>query len=85
MPRTNSRLSQVLRMLAPRACAVCGCRLATEEEVICGACDFHLPRTNYAHWPAQNEMARLFWLRLHREGCRLVPLPRTLGSSPHDL
>lgn len=64
MPRTNSRLSQVLRMLAPRACAVCGCRLATEEEVICGACDFHLPRTNYVHWPAQNEMARLFWLRL---------------------
>lgn len=64
MARKSSWLERILRMLAPRACAICGCRLATEEEIICAACDVHLPRTGYANCPERNEMARLFWLRL---------------------
>ncbi len=64
MAKTISALSRVLQLLAPRACSVCGCRLSGEEEVICCSCDLNLPRTNYASDAYENEMAKMFWLRI---------------------
>lgn len=63
-----SLLARLIDVLAPRECAVCGCRLGVAEDVICGPCNFHLPRTNYSARPYDNEMARLFW--------HLVPIER---------
>ena len=64
MAKTISMLARVLQLLAPRACSVCGCRLSGEEEVICCTCDLDLPRTSYASDAYENEMAKLFWVRL---------------------
>ncbi len=63
MAKTISLLSRLLQLLAPRACAVCGCRLSGEEEVVCCTCDLDLPRTYYAGDARDNDMAKLFWLR----------------------
>lgn len=60
----NSLLRQLADMLAPRACAACGHRLADGEETFCTRCSIHLPRTGFAALPTDNEMARLFWARL---------------------
>ncbi len=60
----SSLLRQLADMLAPRACAACGHRLAEGEETLCTRCGIHLPRTGFASAPADNEMARLFWARL---------------------
>lgn len=51
-------------LIAPRACPVCGERLAIGEEVICARCNLHLPRTNYSADAYENEMAKLFWARI---------------------
>lgn len=51
-------------LIAPRACPMCGERLAIGEEVICARCNLHLPRTNYAADAYENEMAKLFWARI---------------------
>ncbi len=60
----SSLLRQLADMLAPRACAACGHRLAEGEETLCTRCGIHLPRTGFASAPTDNEMARLFWARL---------------------
>ena len=52
---------RLLDLISPRLCVVCGNRLSVTEEVICGKCNFHLPRTNFHHNPYENEMAKLFW------------------------
>ena len=41
-----SLLAQILDLLCPRHCLICGQRLLGEEEIICIACNLHLPRTN---------------------------------------
>lgn len=56
-----SILSQILDLLMPRACGICGNRLTVTEESICAACNLHLPRTNMAENPEDNDMARMFW------------------------
>ena len=48
-------------LLAPRFCVVCGRRLSPTEEVICAACNMHLPRTEFHRTALDNMMARLFW------------------------
>lgn len=56
-----SFLHQLLDLLAPRFCAVCGRRLLDMERVLCVACNLHLPRTNFQLNAYDNMMARLFW------------------------
>lgn len=55
---------RVLNLIAPQACVVCGTRLAIDEEVVCVACNLHLPRTGHAANALDNEMARRFWGRI---------------------
>ncbi len=56
--------SRVFDLIAPRACVICGDRLALEENTICGKCNMHLPRTEYHLNPYENEMAKLFWAQI---------------------
>ena len=58
---------KLFNLVSPRQCVMCGCRLAAGENVICTACNFDLPRTGYSANPYDNEMARLFWWRIHIE------------------
>ena len=52
---------RLLDLIAPRLCVVCGRRLSPTEEVLCVACNMHLPRTGFQSSPLDNPMARLFW------------------------
>ena len=60
---------RIVSLLAPRSCAVCGTRLEPHEDIVCACCNLHLPRTNYAVDPYDNEMAQLFWGRVPVERC----------------
>lgn len=51
-------------MLFPRACEVCGQRLALGDVVVCANCNRQLPRTYHQTDPYENEMAQLFWGRI---------------------
>ena len=57
------QLRRFLDLLSPRACHICGKRLAISEETICGVCNWHLPRTYFCEKAEDNELARLFWGR----------------------
>lgn len=52
---------QLLDLLAPRLCTVCGRRLSPKEQVLCVSCNMHLPRTGFLLNAYDNVMARLFW------------------------
>ena len=54
-------LSWLADFFVPRSCDICGCRLATDEDIICSACNLKLPRTGQQHTPLDNKVARLFW------------------------
>lgn len=56
-----------INFISPKACAICGCRLAIGEDVICSACNIHLPRTHFSAHPRDNKMARNFWGRMNIE------------------
>ena len=58
---TASIWSRLIDLVAPRACAICGRRLAIGEEVLCASCNLHLPRTNHAESPSDNPLAHRFW------------------------
>lgn len=62
-------ISRLLDMLSPRACAVCGRRLAINEDMLCTNCAVCLPRTGYDGCYEDNEMARLLWGMTHIERC----------------
>ena len=64
-----SLLAQILDLLCPRHCLICGQRLLGEEEIICIACNLHLPRTNTWQQPEDNDMAKLFWHSIPVEKC----------------
>ena len=53
--------SRFLDLVAPRSCAVCGCRLGISEQGVCSSCYLHLPRTTYQFSPYDNPMTQLFW------------------------
>ena len=53
--------SRLLDLISPRMCVVCGRRLSVTEEVICGTCNLHLPRTGFQQDPYENIMAKMFW------------------------
>ena len=58
---------RLLNLIAPQACAVCGARLAVDEQVLCAACNLHLPRTFFSANAYDNVMARRFWGRIPLE------------------
>lgn len=51
-----------ISLIYPKICVACGNSLWRHENVICTACDFHLPRTSY-HLLSENPVSRLFWGR----------------------
>ena len=53
--------SRLIDIIAPRACVICGNRLAIAENTICTVCNMHIPRTQFFKDPYNNEMAKLFW------------------------
>lgn len=69
MERRISLLSRIVDFLQPRFCVICGSRLAVSEEVVCCKCNMLLPRTNQCSSALDNDMARLFWGRLHVAQC----------------
>lgn len=54
-------IRRLFDFIAPRTCAICGCRLAPAEDVLCPVCQMHLPRTGYHEQPLDNSMAKLFF------------------------
>lgn len=52
---------RLLDVVSPRSCVVCGGRLTVSEEVLCGRCNLHLPRTGFHLNAYENELARMFW------------------------
>lgn len=58
-----SFIGALLDFISPRACLLCGERLACSEEHVCTVCNLGLPRTNYSETPLDNELARRFWGR----------------------
>jgi len=58
---TTSFWTKLFDLVAPRTCAVCGCRLSASESVLCPVCHLHLPLTHFWRTPYDNEMARLFY------------------------
>lgn len=64
MTSTSSFFSRLLDVVAPRSCAVCGCRLTLSERFICVACNMNLPRTDFNGDFYKNEMAQRFWGRM---------------------
>lgn len=53
-------LLSLQRLFLPRHCAVCGCCLQEDEEVLCLKCNIGLPRTGY-HLLPDNLMERALW------------------------
>ena len=47
-------IDSFIDMIYPRKCAVCGCRLALEEHLVCTHCFFKMPRTFLANDPHNN-------------------------------
>ncbi len=87
---------RIFNLIAPRACVVCGRRLAVGENVICTICNIHLPRTRFHKIPYDNRMARFFWGQIpvmrataffyyepHSEVCRIIYSMKYLGH-PED-
>ncbi|KGI61292.1 ComF family protein [Prevotella sp. S7 MS 2] len=69
MSRWSDWGKALLDVIAPRCCAVCGRRLSVDEQVMCGRCNLHLPRTGFELQPYDNEMAKMFWGLIPVERC----------------
>lgn len=61
-----SLLSRIMDLIAPRACCICGSRLAPEEVYMCLPCNVRLPRTDHAGNLYENDFAKVFWGRVKR-------------------
>ncbi len=59
-----SFFSRLIDLIAPRCCAICGCRLSITEQTLCSSCDRHIPRTWYERSPYDNMMNRLYWKQI---------------------
>jgi len=65
MRMTSSFLSRLIELISPRACVICGGRLAEGEEVMCSVCNLHLPRTGYHRCADDNPLVKTFWGKIH--------------------
>ena len=57
------RISDFISLIFPRICAGCGNSLWKNEELICGFCEYHLPKTGF-HSDPENQVVSLFWGRV---------------------
>ncbi|MFA5416982.1 MAG: ComF family protein [Bacteroidales bacterium] len=57
-------LSDLLGLVFPNLCAACGQPLVRNEKVICIACSYNLPRTDF-HRFDDNPVSRIFWGRVN--------------------
>lgn len=69
LSRTLSRMIirlpfDVLDIIAPSCCCVCGRRMSRGEETICVSCLSRMPMTGFERNPYENEMAKTFWGRV---------------------
>jgi ComF family protein len=63
----RSYLSDFVSLLFPELCAACRESLLANEHLICTACIYNLPYTNF-HLQADNIVARQFWGKIPLEG-----------------
>ena len=56
-----SFLQRLLDLTNPRACAVCGQRLAVEETLFCTVCLLHLPLTHFLAQPIEKAYAMMYY------------------------
>lgn len=68
MPKI-SFITRLTEFIAPRKCAICGCRMGVMEDDLCASCNARLPRTRHYADPTDNEMARLFYGKIPVERC----------------
>lgn len=59
-------LNDLIELLYPRLCVVCGDKLIEQEKWICLHCLHHIPRTNF-HLIADNPVAQIFYGRVNIE------------------
>ena len=57
-------VKRVLDILFPRQCVNCHEVLSISEDVFCGKCLLHMPRTNFHLQKRENELAKLFYVLL---------------------
>lgn len=58
--------NDLLSLFFPRVCLACGNSLFRNEEVLCFACLYHLPKTGF-HLLEDNPVARQFWGKINFE------------------
>jgi len=56
-------LIPLMESVYPRVCAACNFPLMIQESVICNACFYRLPKTNF-HQETDNALEKIFWGRL---------------------
>ena len=72
-------LRRLYDMLFPRACAICGQRLALGEQALCAVCNVNLPRTRFTEDPEDNAMVKTISSQMAVE--RATALYRHLSHS----
>ncbi len=60
MKNTKLWVNSLLDFFYPRYCVACNQLLLSNEQEICLACNYELPRTNF-HTQNENEVEKLFW------------------------
>lgn len=59
-------IRDLINLLMPVLCPVCGSVLLKNERIICTGCIYELPRTRYSSY-LENPVSRLFWGRIYVE------------------
>lgn len=57
-------VKRVLDIIFPRQCVNCDEILSISEDVLCGRCLIHMPRTNFHLSPKDNDLTKLFFVVL---------------------
>jgi ComF family protein len=71
-----------LFLLFPDLCAACKLPLNNKEKIICIACEYNMPKTNY-HLNTNNELSKLFYGRANVSFSSAVYLFHKEGSVQH--
>lgn len=77
-------VAEVVRLLFPEKCAVCGKRLEEGEQVMCNACFVSLPRTRM-HADKGNVVERLFWEKIPVERANAYMYYQTGAASCYPI
>ena len=67
--------TDILDLLLPRRCIMCGHRLSAHEKFICNGCLIHIPYTNY-HTLQHSPLEKQFWGRF--------PIEKAVSMFHHD-